>query len=236
MKTICKLAATGLLAGSLLSGCATTGENPRDPWENQNRAVFSFNEGVDKYALKPVAQGYDYVLPTPVTTGITNFFDNIADLMIGVNNLIQGKPTEAASDVGRLVINSTAGIGGILDVATPIGLEKHEEDFGQTLGRWGVETGPYVVVPFIGPRNVRDTGGFVVDMFSDPLSYFPNSTWAQTSLWAVRLVNNRAQLLPAEKVIEEASLDKYSYLRDAYLQRRRSLVYDGNPPRLEDEE
>ncbi|QEL65923.1 phospholipid-binding lipoprotein MlaA [Oryzomicrobium terrae] len=236
MKSICKLVATGLLAGLVLSGCATTGENPRDPWESQNRAVFAFNEGVDKYALKPVAQGYDYVLPTPVKTGVTNFFDNIADLMIGVNNLIQGKPADAASDLGRLLINSTVGILGVFDVATPIGLEKHEEDFGQSLGRWGLETGPYVVLPIAGPRDVRDTGGFVVDLLTDPLAYYPHQVAVRNSLWGTRLVNTRAQLLPAEKVIEEAALDKYSYLRDAYLQRRRNLVYDGNPPRPKDDD
>lgn len=236
MTSIRKLAALSLLASLVLTGCATTGENPKDPWERQNRAVFAFNEGVDKYALKPVAQGYDYVLPTPVKTGVTNFFDNIGDLWIGVNNLLQGKPVDAASDLGRLLINSTVGILGVFDVATPMGLEKHEEDFGQTLGRWGAEPGPYVVLPVAGPRDVRDSGGLAVDLLTDPLSYYPHQVAVRNSLWGVRLVNNRAVLLPAEKVIDEAALDKYSYLRDAYLQRRRNLVYDGNPPRPKDDD
>jgi phospholipid-binding lipoprotein MlaA len=216
------------LAG-MLGGCATSG-NPKDPIEGFNRAIYAFNEGLDTVLIKPVAQGYDAVLPTPVRTGVTNFFGNIADFFIGVNNLLQGKPDQAASDLGRVLLNSTVGILGIFDVASSAGLEKHEEDFGQTFGRWGVGDGAYVVIPVFGPRTVRDTVGLVLDVAADPVSnidYVPT----RNSALALRLIDTRADLLPADKVIEEAALDKYAYVRDGYLQRRRSLVYDGNAPR-----
>lgn len=216
------------LAG-LLGGCATSG-NPKDPIEGFNRAMYAFNEGVDTVVIKPVAQGYDAVLPSPVRTGVTNFFGNIADFFIGVNNLLQGKPDQAASDIGRVLINSTIGILGLIDVATEAGLEKHEEDFGQTFGRWGVGDGAYVVLPIFGPRTVRDTAGFVLDMAADPVAGIDHVPTRNTAL-ALRLVDTRADLLPADKVIEEAALDKYSYVRDGYLQRRRTLVHDGNAPR-----
>jgi phospholipid-binding lipoprotein MlaA len=218
-----------LLAAGLVTGCATSG-NPKDPIEGYNRAMFSFNEGVDKVILKPVAKGYDAVLPDPVRTGVTNFFGNIADLLIGVNNMLQGKVAEGGSDLGRVAVNTTVGVLGVFDVASGMGLEKHEEDFGQTFGRWGMGSGAYVVLPLLGSRTVRDTGGLVLDMATDPVVYIENVP-VRNSLAAVRVVNDRANLLPAEKVVEEAALDKYAYIRDAYLQRRRSLVHDGNPPR-----
>ncbi|HET7775577.1 MAG TPA: VacJ family lipoprotein [Azospira sp.] len=225
--------AAALVSG--LSGCASTANNPKDPWEGFNRAMFSFNEGVDKAVLKPVAQGYDYVLPQPVQTGVGNFFGNIADVFIAVNNLLQGKPAEAVSDTGRFLVNTTIGVLGVFDVASSMGLEKHDEDFGQTFGRWGVGDGPYVVWPFIGSRNVRDTVGYAVDVAVDPvwnIDHVPT----RNSLAALRIVDTRASLLPAEKVINDAALDKYSYMRDAYVQHRKSVIYDGNPPRekLED--
>ncbi|MDP2196161.1 MAG: VacJ family lipoprotein [Rhodocyclaceae bacterium] len=213
----------------LLGGCATSG-NPKDPIEGFNRAMYGFNEAVDTVLIKPVAQGYDAVLPDPVRTGVTNFFGNIADLFIGVNNLFQGKPDQAASDLGRVLINSTIGILGLFDVATEAGLEKHEEDFGQTFGRWGVGNGAYVVLPIFGPRTVRDTAGLVLDMAADPVANV-SSVPTRNTLLGLRLVDARADMLPADKVIEEAALDKYSYVRDGYLQRRRNLVHDGNPPR-----
>jgi phospholipid-binding lipoprotein MlaA len=213
----------------VLSGCATSG-NPKDPIEGFNRAMFAFNEGLDTVLIKPVAQGYDAVLPTPVRTGVTNFFGNIADLFIGVNNLLQGKPDQAVSDLGRVLVNSTVGILGLFDVATEAGLEKHEEDFGQTFGRWGVGDGAYVVIPVFGPRTVRDTAGLVLDVAADPVGNVDHVP-TRNSLLALRLIDTRADLLPADKVIEEAALDKYAYVRDGYLQRRRNLVHDGNPPR-----
>lgn len=223
------VAAACLLAGVLLlSGCATGG-NPRDPIEGFNRSVFAFNEGVDKAVLKPVAKGYDKVMPTTAKTGVSNFFGNIADVFIGVNNVLQGKMSDGASDLGRVVVNSTVGVLGLVDVASDIGLEKHEEDFGQTFGRWGAGPGAYVVVPFFGPRDVRDTAGLVFDLYADPVGHLDNVA-ARNTLGATRVISDRAALLPAEKVIEEAALDKYSYLRDAYLQRRLNLIYDGAPP------
>jgi len=218
-----------LLGMGLITGCATSG-NAKDPIEGYNRAMFAFNDGLDKAVIKPVAKGYDAVLPTPVRTGVTNFFGNIADLFIGVNNLLQGKVSDGGGDLGRVAVNTTVGILGIFDVASNMGLEKHEEDFGQTFGRWGIGSGAYVVLPLLGPRTVRDTAGLVLDVATDPVVYIDNVPTRNT-LASLRVVNDRANLLPAEKVIEEAALDKYSYIRDAYLQRRRSLVYDGNPPR-----
>ncbi len=218
-------------AAGLLGGCATSG-NPKDPIEGFNRAMYGFNEGLDKVIIKPVATGYEAVLPSPIQTGISNIFSNIADLMIGVNNLLQGKPAQAASDAGRVLVNSTIGFLGLLDVASTMGMEKHEEDFGQTFGRWGMEDGAYVVWPFFGPRTARDTIGLVFDIATDPLTYIDHVPTRNT-VWAVRVVSNRAELLKADKVIEEAALDKYSYVRDAYLQRRRSLIHDGNPPKFD---
>ncbi len=216
-------------AAGLLAGCASSG-NLRDPIEGFNRAMFAFNEGLDSMIVKPVATGYEAALPSPVRTGVTNFFGNIADLLIGVNNLLQGKGSEAFSDLGRVVINSTIGVLGTFDIASDIGLEKHNEDFGQTFGRWGVGSGAYVVIPVFGPRTARDTVGLVLDVAADPVTHVQPIPARNVSL-VVRAVNDRANLLPADKVVEEAALDKYSYIRDAYLQRRRNLIYDGNAPR-----
>ncbi|MFZ5463420.1 MAG: MlaA family lipoprotein [Pseudomonadota bacterium] len=217
-----------------LGGCASTG-NPKDPLEGFNRAMFSFNEGLDKAVIKPVAQGYAYVLPQPVETGVANFFSNIEDVFIGVNNLLQGKPVDALTDGMRFLVNTTFGLLGLIDVASSMGMEKHEEDFGQTFGRWGVGEGAYVVLPFFGPRTARDTVGLVFDVYADPVVNI-NNVATRNSLIATRFVSRRAELLKADKIIEEAALDKYSYIRDAYLQRRRSLVHDGAPPRRPDDE
>ena len=218
-----------LLAGQALA------DDPRDPIEGFNRAVFAFNEGLDTVLIRPVAKGYDTILPGPVRTGVSNFYNNIDDLFISVNSLLQGKPADAVGDAARFVFNSTFGIIGILDVASEMGIEKHNEDFGQTFGRWGAGTGPYLVLPIYGPRNVRDAAGLVLDVAVDPVGDVDHVP-TRNSLTALRLVNDRANLLPADKIIEEAALDKYSFIRDAYLQRRRSLVYDGRPPREPEDE
>jgi phospholipid-binding lipoprotein MlaA len=196
--------------------------------------MFSVNEGID-VVVKPVARGYDAVLPTPVKTGIGNFFGNIADLWIAVNNFLQGKVTEGASDVGRVLVNSTVGIVGLIDVASDLGLEKHAEDFGQTLGKWGVGEGPYLFWPIIGPRNVRDTFGFAVDASADPVVHLHDVS-VRNTLIGIRFIDLRASLLPADKVVEEAAFDKYNYIRDAYFQNRRNAVHDGNPPPLKEED
>jgi len=226
--------ATTAIVALLLSGCASSG-HPRDPFEGANRAVFNFNEGMDTLLIRPVATAYDGVVPAPVRTGVLNFFANIGDVFIGVNNLLQGKPAEAMSDWGRFVINSTAGLLGIVDVASDLGLEKNDEDFGQTLGRWGIETGPYLVLPFFGPRDLRDSVGLIVDLKLDAVGNIEHVR-TRNGLIGLRLVSDRANLLPADKVIAEAAIDKYAYLRDAYLQRRRSLVHDGNPPRRDNDD
>ena len=216
-------------AALLLGGCATSG-NPKDPIEGFNRAMYGLNEAVDKAAIRPVARAYDFVLPSPVKRGVANVFGNIDDVFIGVNNLLQGKGKDGFIDLGRVLINSTVGIFGIFDVASNIGMEKHDEDFGQTFGRWGIGPGAYVVVPFFGPRTARDTVGLLLDIKADPIANI-HDVPSRNSLLVLRIVSDRATLLPADKVIEEAALDKYAYIRDGYLQRRRNLIHDGNPPR-----
>lgn len=226
------MAALVLLAAGQLGGCATSVAR-KDPIEGFNRAVFAFNDSLDALVIRPVAKGYEFVLPDMVRTGVSNFFGNVADVFIAVNNLLQGKPAEAASDAGRFLVNSTIGILGLFDVASDMGLEKHDEDFGQTFGNWGAEPGPYLVVPVFGPRDVRDAFGLAFDLATDPIANI-DQVAPRNALTALRLVSDRAALLPADKIIEEAALDKYAYLRDAYLQRRLSQIYDGRPPREPD--
>jgi phospholipid-binding lipoprotein MlaA len=231
LRAIRRLCAAVLLTG-LVSGCATTGGGSAgDPLEPVNRAIFGFNETFDQVLLKPVAEGYRAVLPEMVRTGVTNFFSNIADVWIAANNLLQGKPENALQDVMRVAINTVIGLGGLIDVASDAGLEKHDEDFGQTLGRWGIGSGPYIVLPFLGPSTLRDGIALVgVDTAVDPV-WNVNSVPTRNTLYSGRAVNNRANALDAVRIMEEAALDKYRFVRDAHLQRRRSLIYDGDPPR-----
>ena len=218
----------GLVSLTLLSGCASNG-NPRDPLEPINRGVYFFNDGVDNLLMKPVATVYQGVVPPILRTGVSNFFSNIGDVIVALNNLLQGKFTQAVSDVGRIAVNTTAGLLGVFDVATEIGLEKHNEDFGQTLGYWGIADGPYLVLPFLGPSSFRDGVGWFVDFYTDPITYVDPSR-DRNILWGTRFVSRRAELLETSKLIDTAALDPYEFVRDAYLQRRRNLVYDGNPP------
>jgi phospholipid-binding lipoprotein MlaA len=224
----------GLVSLALLGGCASTG-NPRDPLEPINRGIYQFNDGLDKVLLTPAAEAYRSVLPQFVRTGVSNFFANINDVLIALNNLLQGKIPDAVSDVGRVAVNTTAGILGVMDVATEIGLEKHDEDFGQTLGRWGIGDGPYLVLPLFGPSNLRDSLGRIVDYRTDLVTYVDPSR-DRNQLWALRIVNRRSELLDTSKILETAALDPYEFLRDAYLQRRRNLVYDGSPPPEKDDD
>jgi phospholipid-binding lipoprotein MlaA len=219
---------------ALLGACASTG-NPRDPLEPVNRGIYTFNEALDTTLLRPAAELYRGLVPRIVRTGVHNVFSNINDVIVALNNLLQGKVVNAASDTGRILVNTTVGLLGIFDVATPLGLQKHEEDFGQTLGRWGVGDGPYIVLPIFGPSNVRDAFGLVVDVYTDPLSYV-EPTRDRNIIWGVRAVNRRSELLDASKILETAALDPYQFVRDAYLQRRRNLIYDGNPPKEKDED
>jgi len=212
------------------AGCATTGSDPRDPMEGFNRAMYSFNDGFDTAIGKPLATAYRDILPEPARTGVRNFFANIADLWIGGNNLLQGKPTDAITDWARFAFNSTIGVFGLFDFASAIGIEKHDEDFGQTLGRWGLDDGAYLVWPFLGSSSMRDTAGLVPDFYFDPvLHHKPKGV--RYFFVGTRGVSTRADLLDASRILEEAALDKYVFQRDAYLQRRRSQVHDGNPPR-----
>ncbi len=218
-----------VLGIGILGGCATA-HDPRDPLEPINRGIYKFNDAVDTMFLKPVAQVYEGVTSPAARTGVSNVFSNINDVVVALNNLLQGKVSEAASDIGRVLINTTAGLFGLFDVATPVGLEKHDEDFGQTLGYWGVGDGPYLVLPIIGPRTTRDTGGLVVDFLTDPVSYTDPSR-DRNQVMGLRLVSRRAELLGASNLLSVAALDEYEFVRDAYLQRRRNLIHDGNPPR-----
>jgi len=229
-----RLCATLLLAGTLC-GCATTGGNPADPLEPLNRAIFSFNDTVDDILLRPVAKGYRAALPGPVRTGVSNFFSNLEDVWICVNNVLQGKFEDALHDFARVIFNSTLGLGGLFDVATDGGFQKHNEDFGQTMGKWGVGSGPYLVIPIIGPSSVRDGFGWLVGLQADPV-WRINDIPVRNSLYVTRGISTRANLLDATSVIEQAALDKYAFVRDAWLQRRRNLVYDGYPPREKEED
>lgn len=219
-----------------LGGCATTdGGNPADPWEGMNRKTHAFNDAIDKAVLEPAARGYVKVVPAPAREGVNNFFDNLEDVGTGLNNFLQGKPREGASDLGRFVVNTVFGVFGLWDVATPLGLEKHYEDFGQTLGTWGVRSGPYFVIPFLGPSTARDAPARVVDpswYYSEAVN--PDSLY--WGLWVTDKIRTRANLFQAQSVMQQAALDEYSFIRDAWLQRRRSQVYDGNPPRIKEED
>ncbi len=233
MKSFCK--GLLLLLTVLLTACASIQQTERvakvDPFERVNRAVFSFNETADEYVIKPVAEAYRFVLPEFVRTGVTNFFSNINDVLIAANNLLQGKPSNAASDIGRFLVNSTIGILGLFDVATDMGLDKNREDFGQTLGVWGVADGPYMVLPFFGASNARDTVGLVVDIETDfMLNTNKLDSDEKLAVNGLRVVNRRADLLDAGQLLEDAAFDKYSFVRDGYIQRRRSQIYDGEPP------
>ena len=219
-----------LLASALsLGGCATNGDR-RDPLEPLNRGIYQFNDAVDKALIKPVAQGYKEVLPQPVRTGVGNFFSNIDDALVVFNDLLQFKLTQAVGDFHRVLWNSTLGIAGLFDVSSAIGFEKHNEDFGQTLGYWGIGNGPYLMLPILGPSSLRDTLGRFADWQIDPLTNYYDVPVRNTAS-VVKLEDVRARLLETDKVLDEAALDPYVFVRDAYLQRRRALVHDGNPPR-----
>jgi phospholipid-binding lipoprotein MlaA len=224
-----RLTVLGLL---LLAGCASTGEerDPRDPWEGLNRGVYKFNDTFDEYLARPVARAYVKVLHQEIRTRIGNFFSNLQDPLISLNNLLQGKFEDGVNDFARFAFNSTFGLLGIHDVATDWGLEKHNEDFGQTFGRWGAGPGPYLILPVLGSSTVRDGIGLGFDWTLDPMSEIRPIN-LRNSLVAVRGVNLRADLLEASRILEEAALDRYVFQRDAFLQRRRSLIYDGRPPR-----
>ncbi len=219
-----------LLCGA--AGCATVGTDARDPLEGFNRAMYSFNEGFDEAIGKPVSTAYRDVLPGPARMMVRKFFANLGDLWIGANNLLQGKPLDALTDWTRFAMNTTVGLCGLLDFASEGGIDKHDEDFGQTMGRWGMDTGAYLVWPFLGSSTVRDSVGLIPDFHFDPvLQHHPKGV--RYFFVATRGISRRADLLDASRILEEAALDKYVFQRDAFLQRRHSQIHDGSPPRVE---
>jgi len=225
-----------LLNFILSTGCTTLDgpANPDDPYESYNRSMHSFNEGADKYVIKPIAEGYNYVMPNVANTGVTNFFNNVDDIVVFINEILQFKFAAAVETSARFVFNTTFGLLGLIDVSTDWDLPKHNEDFGQTLAYWGVGSGNYIVLPLIGPSTLRDTAGLAVDWTTfDPV--FNRQTLQQTLVTlSIKYTDKRAGLISASNIIDETVPDKYAFIRDAWLQRREFLIYDGNPP--DDEE
>lgn len=233
MNTLRRLLLT-IATVALLVGCAPTNELLRDdpdPFESYNRAMFAFNDAADKAVFKPVAQAYQTVLPDPVITSVTNFFSNLNDVVVLINDLLQFKLHQAAMDSSRIVFNTTFGVLGLFDVASRMELPKHNEDFGQTLGFWGFGEGYYIVLPLLGPSTVRDTFGLVGNFYTNPVTWATDSDAVEWSLWGLDLINRRAGLLRIERALADSQIDPYAFQRSAYLQQRRNLVYDGNPPK-----
>jgi len=213
-----------------LAGCATGPQaNPADPWEPMNRGIYRFNDAVDQAVMRPVAVAYETVVPQLMRTGVTNFFNNLVDVWSFANSVMQLRGQQSAQTFMRVNVNTFFGLGGLLDVASEAGIERHREDFGQTLGRWGAGPGPYVVLPILGPSTLRDTIALPVDYYGGLISNV-NDIPIRNTLYAMRLVDARAQLLPVDRLLRDAALDRYSLTRDVFLQRRRNDVYDGNPP------
>jgi phospholipid-binding lipoprotein MlaA len=228
------------LVMSFLVGCASIPEgqprSKKDPWELVNRNVFSFNESIDKYAIKPITKVYEFIFPVYVRERFSNVFANVGDVYTAVNQLLQGKPKTAVEDLTRVIINTTFGIGGIFDVATEAGLEKHSEDFGQTFGVWGIKDGPYMMLPLLGPSNVRDTVGWAFDIQTDILLTYIDNIPVRNAITGIRIVDQRSKYLSSTSLLGEAAFDKYTFIRDAYIQRRRNRIYDGNPPLIDEDD
>ncbi len=227
-----------LLLLPLLSGCATTPENPDDPWEDWNRGTHEFNEDFDDAIMKPLATGYLFSTPESLDRGITNFFSNIDDISVSINNFLQFKFLLAGMDLSRFLINTTAGIGGFVDVASMIDLPKHNEDFEQTLGVWGVPSGPYLVLPLWGSSSPRGVAGLIGDALMDPLNYtlfagFAASA-ASTVADVVDVTDKRAGFMTTEKIVDEAAINRYDFVKSSYLQHREYEIYDGNVPEDDD--
>ena len=221
-----------------LAGCASTNPNSDDVWEGWNRGTQGFNDDVDKAILKPVAKGYEAITPEPIDEGVTNFFSNLNDIGVMVNDVLQFKMLQAGMDLSRFIINSSVGLGGMIDVASMVDLPKHNEDFGQTLGYWGVPAGPYLVLPFVGPSSPRDLVGMIGDAALNPLTYVSIFGGAVGSAVtggasAVDVTDTRAGLMSTEKVLNEGSVDRYDFIKSSYEQHREYEVYDGNPPNVD---
>jgi len=231
------LLAIGLMVA--LSGCATTGgSDANDPWVGWNRGAQSFNDGLDNYVMKPVATGYNTVMPSFAHQAVTNFFSNLDDIGVFTNDALQGKFSQSGSDTARFLVNSTVGIAGFVDVGTYIDLPKHIEDFDQTLGHWGVDQGPYLVLPFFGPSSPRGFFGLLGDMALNPISYTgiyfgsgsSMSYIVSGGLGGLKAIDTRSNNLGLERVISEGAVDRYQFFKDAYIARRNYLVHDGNVP------
>lgn len=237
-----RLFVSSLVISSMLGGCASTSKvNEKDPWEGWNRGTQDFNDNLDKAILKPLAKGYAWITPKFVNDGVTNFFSNMNDIGVTVNDLLQFKMLQGGMDASRFLINTTAGVGGFIDVAKMIDLPKHNEDFGQTLGAWGVPSGNYLVMPFLGSSSPREVAGAVGDALFNPLTYtfvFAGGGAAVSAVNAgaktVDVTDTRADLIPTEKIVDEASVDRYSFIKNAYQQRREYLLHDGNVPEQEE--
>ena len=221
-------------ATALLAGCAAapTREDPFEPW---NRAMYEVHQVVDGNVVKPLAEAYVKATPEPIRTGVSNFFGNIDDLFTGINNVLEGRGNQAGDDFGRVLLNSTFGMLGILDLASMMGINKDKKDFGITFGKWGAPQGPYLFVPLFGPTTVRDGTGTLVRMFISPIGYIRDVP-VRNSIYGMNYVDTRAQALSAESVLDTAALDRYRFLRNAYLKNRRYQVYDGKPPPEDDED
>ncbi|MEO7762354.1 MAG: VacJ family lipoprotein [Casimicrobiaceae bacterium] len=231
MKCNSKLLLSGLFGALCATGTAHA--QVSDPIEPVNRVIFRFNDAVDRAVLRPVTEVYVKVVPSLVRRGVSNVFGNISDAFSAINNALQGKREPLGNDLGRVLVNSTFGFGGIFDIASEGNIEKSNEDFGQTLGWWGIAPGPYLVIPLLGPSNVRDAGGLALTAYLDPV----NQVTPAANMWelvALRAIDTRASLLGTEDLLSGAALDKYVFVRSAYLQRRRNLVYDGKPPKDEE--
>ena len=232
--------AVPVVLAAALGGCATTSAPPTrpgvqsDPFERWNRKVFAFNEGLDEHVLVPLATGYRNAVPELARTGIGNVFDNFTDAWSAVNNLLQFKLEAGLGDTMRVMVNTLFGVGGVFDVAGDLGMPHYHEDLGQTLGRWGVPSGPYVVWPLLGPSALRESVALPLDRYAMPAAWI-DADGAQFGLSVLQIVHVRAGLLGASRIIDDIALDKYSFIRDGYLQRRRSLVWDGDPPPLPEE-
>ena len=229
-KVQAQCAALVTLIGIGLTGCATTTKtDPRDPWEDWNRDVQSFNDGVDDYVMKPVAQGYKWVTPEVVDQGITNFYSNINDISVFLNDFLQFKALQGGQDAGRFMINTVAGLGGFFDVANYVGLPKHKEDFDQTMAVWGIPSGPYIVLPFFGPSTPRGVGGLVGDSATNPINYFAPMVVPFIS-GTLRVTDQHADSESEFKILDAAAQDRYQFIRDSYFQERTNKIHDGNPP------
>jgi phospholipid-binding lipoprotein MlaA len=217
-----------LLAVTLLAGCAATPSRD-DPFEPMNRASFAVHEVVDGHVVKPIAQAYVDYTPKLVQTGIRNFFGNIDDFISFINGMLQNKPEKAGNDLGRVITNTGFGLLGLIDIASDAGIPKGNEDFGQTFGYWGIPQGPYLFIPVLGPTTVRDGTGLIVRAYATPIGYIHDVS-TRNILWGIGFLDARASALQAESLVEQASLDRYTFIRRSYLQRRQYLVYDGAPP------